>query len=139
MKIVNSNYDQAPSSRTTDMETEKAPTTFLSLPAELRNDIYKLSGCLKAQQSDDLISNGRCGDWHSPAEPCIMCLGCSKDLSQCFLCFHPLKSEKITTLWVNRNSSFAATSNRDDTKKKQNLRHRYVNHNGHLKSSAAKH
>ncbi|KAF2162933.1 hypothetical protein M409DRAFT_26786 [Zasmidium cellare ATCC 36951] len=63
----------------------QTPTSFLSLPAELRNEIYKLSGCLRVLQcskclgsvrgddddDDDDTSYCKCSPRREPCEPCV--------------------------------------------------------------------
>lgn len=58
MKIINYNFTS------TNMQTNAAATTttatFLSLPAELRNYIYELSGCMDTNQKSHIINSCPC-------------------------------------------------------------------------------
>jgi hypothetical protein len=106
------------------METEQPPTTFLSLPAELRNYIYSLSGCLKSSQRCDstkYLRQQKIGNVTTHVY---------KDLSEaCFFCSPRASSTQLSlSLWVNRNSSFAITGHKDGSSKKQGLRHNYAVH-----------
>lgn len=141
MKIVKSTYDQTTMSSNAEMEAEKAPTTFLSLPAELRNEIYKLSGYLEVRQGDEVTSDGRCPipDYHGDIDHCPLCSGCSQDRSQCLLCFELSESGKELSLWVNRNSNYTITGLKADGGKKWSVRHKYVSHLSYRNETAVKH
>ena len=110
----------------------RTPTTFLSLPAELRNEIYRLSGCLVSSNAAHFVQNPHFANHanHKRCEesPECFCMVCSKDGLRCSLCESFFGSSRIdrpspSMLWVNRNSSFHAnspTSNTDQPRLRHN-------------------
>lgn len=128
MKVIN------PSTATPNADisssANKAPVTFLSLPAELRNEIYELSGCLESKQRGELgfVAEG-CPDgaYHDQDSGCELCWFDIKDGSSCITClFHSWHHEPYS-IWVNRNGSYSTTDHKSGVSK-QSLRHNLTFH-----------
>ena len=91
----------------------KSPTTFLTLPAELRNTIYTLSGNLESIQTWD-TANFQCR-CVSPRDSGGATLICRKHLMACRFCHchDPISDDPASfSLWVNRNSAYAVNGSK---------------------------
>jgi hypothetical protein len=140
MKIVSDDLDQAMASTTSDDDTmpttTKSPTTFLTLPAELRNTIYTLSGNLESIQTWD-TANFQCA-CVSPEGSDGVTTTCHEHLRACLFCHHPAsRPPPSLSLWVNRNSKYAVNDSKGH--KTQSLRSISVHHNSFDGSIASTH
>ena len=138
MKIIDRNLHRAMASTTLDdnamSTTTKSPTTFLTLPAELRNTIYTLFGNLESIQSWDTAAftcvcvkptepQMERGSFDVCSEHAMECLFCENQSFRLKRSPHPSTS---LSLWVNRNSNYAFDSRNGH--KMQSLRSRSVDH-----------
>ena len=94
------------------MADPKAPTSFLSLPAELRNEIYELSGCLNSVQTQEI---------HEFVMPNVDPTVVRRDIYEpCYFCYwNGEPPTSAPSLWVNRNSSSATKAGKTN----QRIRH----------------
>lgn len=104
----------------------KPPTTFLSLPAEIRNEIYIITNNLHNIQAADLGHSEDCSTQANQPDLCVFCIECN-DGTSCRLCLdHPYRTKELS-LWVNRNSAYADEAHRSEASK-QSLRHPNTTH-----------
>lgn len=142
MKIVSQNIPRDMASIASDDKVvstkDKSPTTFLSLPAELRNTIYTLSGNLVSIQTWD-AEDFQCAcvtetEHSGPNEICY------EHVRECMFCHHKdsLSSNPASlSLWVNRNSNYAVAGGKSHGGKAQGGK-RFGSKRGASKSNSNK-
>lgn len=137
IKYIHHQSEKAAMNTATEPKTDTSPATFLSLPAELRNEIYSLSGCLEVKQADNLLKFPGCED------ECLCdcrgkfppCGSCEKDRTWCHICMdivdYYCPNGLSALIWVNRNSCFASKGGKaagGAKRARQSLRHFKTSH-----------
>lgn len=117
MNISTVSLNDASNGAIMETEASKPPMTFLSLPAELRNEIYHLSGCLEVKQFAHMVTSPRCmlhklwGDTNV-----CNCWTCEQDGRRCNFYRRAMRFYRgglsASLIWVNRNSNFATKGHR---------------------------